>query len=200
MKRSNKGFTFSELLISIGIIGIISALTIPSIVNMRARAIVPNVNRTVSQLETGLAAIINKAQENSPDSTTFLSGLDKNDIGMGSGTYLISNNSWVLFDDGAPFLGIERIESSSGYFSKIKNASGSAISGTNLNRLYKSKKLNTYTMIEPLRNIVSGSEMDGGVIITTLYIDGNGPDNPNRVGEDVFMYDLKNNGHVTRHQ
>ena len=199
MKRNYKGFTFSELLISIGIISIISALTIPSIVNLRVRAIVPNVNRTVSQLETGLAAIINKAQENNPDSTTFLSGLDKNDIGLSPNSYIISNNSWVLFDDAGSYLGIERILSSADYFSKIKDASGNAIAGVNQNRLYKSKKLNTYIMIEPLRNIVNEVEMDGGTIITTLYIDGNGPDNPNRVGEDVFMYDLKNNGQITRH-
>lgn len=59
MRNFNKAFTLSEALIALGIVGVISALTIPALVNSTSRnSVGPALGRAVAAVEAGCAALV----------------------------------------------------------------------------------------------------------------------------------------------
>ena len=71
------GFTLAEILITLGIIGVVAALTAPTLVNDSANAqIGPKLAKTVSTLEQANMAIINGQSSNNREVLDSLADLD----------------------------------------------------------------------------------------------------------------------------
>lgn len=169
--RRRNGFTLAEVLITLGIIGIVAAMTIPTLMNNKVK------QETVSKLEkeyTVLSQAIKLSEnDNGPNSTW--------DWGDGSGT-LTPRTSFDTY--WAPYLKILKYcnsYSDCGYKSNyIKFLSGTDSTS------------NIYDGTTRIPVILS----DGSTLIIVsspsklIYFDINGGAGPNKYGKDVFRFIL----------
>lgn len=181
-KNSSKrtGFTLSEVLITLGIIGVIAALTIPSIVkNYRNKLYVAQLKKTFVQIEDAISNV--KTDENSTNFYETTAGASyatpSTDFPEGKGAYYFLNN----------------------YFKTIKTDCNSTAGGTN--QCYAP----AYASMD---GAVSDMTLFGQYCIQTtsgaaicmvrneanklvhIAIDVNGPEDPNIAGRDAFVFTL----------
>ena len=185
--KNKSGFTLSEVLITMGIVGIISAFTIPRFINnAQERAIQPTVEHSVSMLQQGMANIIQTAQFKA--NATTLAAITVDDVlKNGESKYLTekSGNDEVLFDTLGSILGIEPIDN----YSDIAGAGS---------KTYKLKKGRACIIVRPINNNDIADDIANDAILTDIYVDANCSKNPNALNEDIFLYGLSNNGSIIK--
>ena len=212
MAIQKRAFTLSEVLITMAVIGIISALTIPQMVsNTNKSTIGAAVARGVEAVETGVANIFSVASKRAAGSSDIynsIASLQVKDIITGianSGNYL--TNGTTLFSVTQGIMGSKEIQNKINYLSKIKEYTGSstALSASERSNAFPVKigknkaiiiqspmsdnQITTYLNSHP-----EFSDIPTDLVIGKIYIDGNGEDNPNRLGYDVFLFGITNSG------
>ena len=197
MKKN--GFTLAEVLITLGIVGVIAALTTPTLISSsRNQANASKLSSAVSNLENAFSGMI--AGE----------GVDD----------LIDTTLWENSEDAAAFTGelgnylktiaYEDVSSDSlpeGYTGKLKNISGTDYEGLPVivgdyiaftlpsgSIVFFEKSETTMTAAEE----ESAKEKGGSLFSTAanIVIDVNGSEAPNRIGRDIFCFILGSEGRL----
>ena len=207
MKKTKQGYTLSEVLITLGIIAVIAAITVPMLVNnTHQKAYEATSDRMAVILEEGLAEIMHRAINQSEEvgAADTLSALQVKDVIGGAKADFITSGT-VLFDSLGSLLGVEAISNTdkNSYISNVKNVGG-GIAAWNGNKVYKIKKQNSYVIFQPIP-AATGATSAYDTVLTDVYIDSNGNKAPNRMYDkttypngDIFRYRLLNSGHIVR--
>ena len=190
---NRNGFTLMEILISLGIVGVVAAVTIPSLVSSTNNKNIGNaLARSVELIQQGFTNIKVEAQKNSADDTVFenLAMIKKSDLGLDGEAYITDDNSF--YNDTGSFLGTEE---SNYNINSIKNFSGSDVAN-NLLKDFTAYKFNKANMVVMFQNVTNNdiANADNDTIISKVSIDANGVAGPNRFGKDVFLFGLTNAG------
>lgn len=168
-RTDKRGFTLAEVLITLGIIGVVAALTIPALLSEYKKT------QTVSKLKkayTSLAqAVIQSEQDNGPNNTWDL-GNDVPTIRNAFNLYFAPYLKILLYCENSP-------STECGYgttttFNSLANTAYYAV---------VSKDTKTTSMLSD------------GTVIAVLYtgivlVDVNGGKGPNMLGRDVFEFKL----------
>lgn len=186
---NKKGFTLAEVLITLGVIGLVAALTLPSMYNNYQKALIgKTLARSVELVEQGMLNIRQEAQLNSETGATFetLSSIKKSDLGLSGSSYITDSNAF--YNSTKSFLGTEN--------SDYDVTNISAFAGnldTNFKSLYTAYKFNKLNAIVAFQN-KTGTTTSNDSIISRVIIDANGAAKPNTFGKDVFIFGLTNSG------
>lgn len=189
---NKKGYTLAEVLVCIAIVGIIAALTVPSLVNKTNKSTLgATLARTVELTQTGMTNIIQEANRNSEDgnSVVGLSAIQKEDIGLDGDDYIMDDDNY-----GSLLRGYFDTDDFDDYATaNIKDYSGANPNNAILEDLnaFRFKKLNSALILQKAQNL---DNADKDTIIARVIIDANGVAAPNRFGEDVFLFGLTNSG------
>lgn len=210
MKDFNKGFTLGEILICLAIVGIIAALSLPKVITFKEKTIIgTSLGRTVLNLQNGFSNIIQRTQDMSNNDTpiTTLDGIQLKDIftevpdGLNEEDYLIDND--YLFSQTSDMIGA--VPATNYDTSKIRDYNGDNINFLSENtHAYRLSKLKSVVIFEEIIKpeekpdnppaAVANISDDG--ILARILIDANGVKEPNRLGKDIFLFGLANNGHL----
>lgn len=186
---NKKGFTLAEVLITLGVIGLVAALTLPSMYNNYQKALIgKTLARSVELVEQGMLNIRQEAQLNSETGATFetLSSIKKSDLGLSGSSYITDSNAF--YNSTKSFL---RTENSDYDVTNISAFAGNL--DTNLKSLYTAYKFNKLNAIVAFQN-KTGTTTSNDSIISRVIIDANGAAKPNTFGKDVFIFGLTNSG------
>ena len=207
------GFTLAEILVSLTVVGVLAALTIPGLVkNVQKEQAGSVLGKSVEQLEVGFQNIIQTANDNFEDSSyaetlsvikfTDLVPSDS-DIEIPSGddsddNSIVENN----FKDVLSYLGLVSENISTDNFKTIKDfdgtrdeENGEKIQEADLYKFSKSPASVCFLQPESSANSTDAGKMDLG--IASVYIDVNGfAKGPNTYGKDIFRFQVKNSGHL----
>ena len=187
------GYTLAEILICIGIVGVLAALTIPRVVgNFDKKASGTSLGRTVQLLQDGMSNVIQEAQNNNDIGKAFsnLAAIQFRDIGLDGNEYIVDGGN--LFQNVRSFLNLT--EDDTYITENIKTYTGDNPSDDVINgyTAYKLAKTNSVVMYRDASGQADTS--DNNAIIASILIDTNGIKNPNRFGQDIFLFGLANNG------
>ena len=197
MKKIFRGYTLAEVLICLAIVGIIAAMVLPSLISKAGKNVNANsVARTVELIQNGMANIMQMAQNRNEEGTApaNLASIQLSDIMEDGGDDYITDND-NLFALTMGIMGTEEVEDYN--VNNIRDYSGNELEDDLLSDVYtyKFKKVNSVIIFQGItgNRIVNAEDND---VITRIIIDANGPDTPNRVGQDVFLFGLTNSGHM----
>lgn len=193
-----KGFTLSEVLVTLGIVGVISVLTVPAVMkNYRKKVYVSKLKQTYSQITDATRAIMADEQADSFYQTT--AGVSSNcaDPANPRGAcYFLRNyfktvkeNCNVLTDD----TDAARAKLCVSVGSNKKPTDSNAytnLSGGNAGTLAGQYCVQTTSGAA----ICQGYRLKNGQPNVTFNIDINGPEKPNITGYDVFYLEVKPDG------
>ena len=179
-----RGFTLAEVLIAMALVGVISALTLPTFVsNSRNRANAAKLSSTVNAVETAFQTMMASQAEDDFSQTSF--GQDPTESNLSE--FLKLNGNWnnlseAGYETDAPFKSISN--------------TGTTVS---CNRVYLTKNgaiigINTENRVN--RNEERVKSLGGSVTASlgTFVIDVNGTALPNKWGRDAFYFSLGNDG------
>jgi len=198
MKIYKRGFTLTEILLTIAIVGIVGALTIPKLVSTtgdRVNGIA--VGRGVELVETGMRNIFEAAQSHGVESNT-LAALTLADVygssanlgaGVNLGAFIASGDN--LFGYAGKFTGTQRVNGD--YLANAVEYDGDSLEIRN-SSVYRFLKTDIYIIVGNIGQILPAQANDKDLIIARIYIDGNGPKAPNVLGSDIFLFGLSNSG------
>ena len=203
MKRKN-GFTLAEVIITVCIIGITAAITLPGIINHTSSKISgASVGRAAELVELGLKNVFNNAANNNINAVN-LADLTIGDV-FGDANFgnaytsadFIANGS-NLFDLTKSLMGTESV--SNAYLANVIMYNNNAISSTyqdfNGYSVYRFLKTNMNIIVQPIPALTNQQASDESIIITKIFIDANGNKAPNKMGVDIFLFGLSNKGHM----
>ncbi len=189
-------FTLAEVLITLGIIGIVAAMTMPSVIAKHQKQV------TVSRLKkayTTLSQMVEKTQANDDPALYFLTGnyLNKNTSKQFFETYWLPyfNNPLVAADSRTPYSSTKpysRLNGNPYTFSvHTQNVSGRMLFVTQDGTIY---------LVDLLSKWSSGSDETLGIFrtIVDVYCDINGKKPPNTFGKDVFIFKVDYNRNVVQ--
>lgn len=190
---NKKGYTLAEVLICIGIVSVLAALTIPRVIgSFDKKASGTSLGRTVELLQTGMANVLQEAQNNNDEGNAFsnLSAIRLSDIGLEGNTYITDGDN--LFQNIISFINLT--EDNTYNIENIKTYTGDdpsddAISGYTAYRLAKTGSVVMYKSIDGEADF-----NDDNTILASILIDTNGNKAPNNFGKDIFLFGLANNG------
>ena len=167
-KSIKKGFTLAEVLITLGVIGVVAALTLPSVIaNYQKKQTVVQLKQAYSILANAVDHSI--AKNGDPDSWEYSSPDNPNDWGNNAKNFYF--NYLDEFLNVSYYCGIKHTEPRKGACSKIfTHGDGYAYSVILNNGIGLT-----------IRTDPSDSQVE-------VQLDVNGVKGPNRAGRDAFMY------------
>ena len=166
MYKLKKAFTLAETLITIGIIGIVAAITIPPLVSKhREQVAVNKLRKTYALLKNAESMAINDYGD--------INGWDFIDLTTPSTGAHPSLNTRVFDKYYAPYLKTGKCK----YTATIK-----AANGTSMMSIYAGM----HYVCLPDGIVLYGNTQNSGYTGTLVYVDLNGEKKPNIVGKDVF--------------
>lgn len=189
MRLLKKGFTLTEILVAMGIVGVIAATTVPMVAKQGQKTQVgPKLGKVLEQIEVGCRNMIEFANENSGaiGEGYLLSDFRVSDLLMNNNQSSLAMN---FVDNSTGILGLEPIDIDviAENFNRTPNAIHSRAIARS--RKFNFKKLNA--SVYALQNEDENVNPNG--LIATYYIDTNGADNePNAFGRDLFIFRLQN--------
>lgn len=192
-----KGFTLAEVLITLGIVGIIAAMTVPAVMkNYKNKVYVAQLQKVYSQVADAARSIMNDENTDNFYSTTAgtknsCSNPDAGICEAGAGYFLnkyfkvIKKNCGIVGSPNANSCVIPRYKSIDGRDADtvggdycVQTTNGASIC------MVLSKRSST-TTAQPLRSFIN--------------VDINGVAEPNITGRDVFYFEILPNGVVEDH-
>ncbi len=180
--RKTKGFTLAEVLITLGIIGVVAAMTIPTLIAKTQK------NQTATKLQKAIS-VLNQAYKMSYAENGEIDANEQ--MELGSEQYF--KEYW------APYIKVNQFCSSAsncGYASSFpiykQNGAGAGwYWGSNqLRTLFSTMDGFTYLIVSSYYNDAKGQQVSEALI----WVDINGPSKPNRYGRDVFELVAISNG------
>ena len=191
MRNYKFGFTLTEALLAMAILGVIGALVIPQLVtNTQKNEAGILLGNTVEQISLGVKNLIQHANDQSLDGSFFdtYGNITTGDLFGGNGNTLIRGAN--LFSTGGAFFQTTAVNTYSvSNYSGTSDAFSQAIYEA---QKYRYEKTGAYIAILPTAN--NANELD--TIIDVIAIDVNGKNNPNKLGKDIFMFGLTNEGNM----
>jgi len=193
MNKAKFGFTLAEVLITLGIIGVVAAITLPILINEHKKTVYVNqLKKTVNTLENGFKLAM--AQDNSDKLTNTELWLSRGNCNSGD-PYDTKCNAF--FQNMKKYFIFENAENRTTprTFHTLKNTPESGP----LRGLWHNE------IIMPNGTFISFMRINGGPStgifgpfpdVATLSIDVNGPKRPNQLGRDVFTYGVTEYGQV----
>lgn len=186
-----KGFTLAEVLITLGIIGVVAALTIPALVAKYEKNIVlTRLKRTYNVLSNALVAA--QAEYGDPSIWSYTGLGDEYNDESSSRINDIFANTYITpyLAKGYEYFPLKSL-SELGYKTNITNRAGSPMGIITLNKKGVSLRLNDGTIIIPSVTFLEATgpvSWQGQKRITGVlyYVDVNGPKGPNILGKDLF--------------
>ena len=194
MRLLKKGFTLAEILVAMGIVGIIAATTVPMVAKQGQKTQVgPKLGKMIEQIEVGCRNMIEFANENS---NAIGEGYLLSDFTVGELTDANNNNSLALnfVANSTGFLGLEPIETN---LSEVKNFNGARNAARSL-AISRSNRFN-FKKINASAYVVQSDDepTNPNSLVATYYLDVNGIDTePNAFGKDIFLFELTNDCRV----
>ena len=186
-----KGFTLAEVLITLGIVGVVAVLTIPSVMkNYTNRMYVSQLQKTYSQIAEAVQAIMNNDHvDNFKESSAAVdnpSGCPADMSKCTQGPIYFLNN----------------------YFKTVKTNCGSAGGGdktcaksdSNFYRRLDNAQLTGgigYYCIQTVTGAAICASFNSNNKCMSLNVDVNGLAQPNIAGRDVFSMDIHENGSIS---
>lgn len=205
-----RGYTLSEILVALTIVGVIAALVIPQLVkNIQKNETGAILAKSVEQLETGFQNVIQTANDHYTDGSyaEVLAVISPDDLTTDGGTGAESIDKSIVWASDLskmlPYLGLTKITMAYSDFKDIKKFDGqkdALISALiNANTKYKFSKTPASVFIFLGTAFVDNDETvqqtDPNLKVGTITIDTNGFDKaPNVWGKDLFQFKLHNNG------
>ncbi|MBR6098851.1 type II secretion system protein [bacterium] len=188
-------FTLAEVLITLGIIGVVAALTLPTLIsNYQKKVYVTQLKKSYAVMSNGFKLMMGHDGVTELKDTYAFSGMlaDKCTNG-GGGTNNLLTDECRSIKEGleSVFSGIQFVPCNG---KAAKELNGTYIGGTGGGLGRKS----TYTCIQfpDGSEIIHLSAKKAGNNIG-IFVDINGAKNPNTVGRDIFYLDVNNNGVIT---
>ena len=179
-----QGFTLAEVLVTLGIIGVVAALTTPALIqNVGNAKVGPKLQKAVATFETASEMMLTEQNANS------LLGISKTATGLGKELQSYMKINKVDTGDSASQIQYKQYGGTSTFMSHHSDVIG---------QRYDSDE----GMIYYIYLNAAGKEPVGGGYadipnnqkIGTLWVDINGNDNPNTIGKDMFKFALYNDG------
>ena len=188
-----KAFTLSEVLVALGIIAVVAALTIPAVMSSyKNKMLSAQIEKVYGQIFDAARNIMNDEMSNSFSQTTggvaqtFVNG----ECATGA-CYFLKNYFKVAKDNCKDENATTGVESclADDYYYKSFIGSGSGSAGhIKAQTTYCIQTVSSATICIAY-NSVSG--------VSSVFVDTNGKDEPNTVGYDAFLMDIKDDGNVT---
>ena len=212
MKKRLNGFTLAEVLLSLAIIGVIAALTIPGLFSRFSNAHTGStLARTVEQIELGCRKIIETANmeytQNGDTPTDTLGGISLDDIPHATTDKSGTDSFAEAIEDVAPsYWAISELDltdtestaigtDSNTYDGSTQSAYAEDISKA---KKYKFAKIpaNVY-IVNTCDSATDDDLSEPDFVIAKLFIDVDGYDKgKSAFGKDLFAFELLNNGRV----
>lgn len=178
MKNNNKAFTLTELLVAIGIVGAIAALSIPSLMN--------SINKRL--LATQMKSITGSIQQTINDQLVSKKTKNLLETDFASAGTLLTDTNFSIAKSCA-----------AAEYDKCWSTATYKVVNPNSNATYARPAYNT---IVKLKNGVAISYRTVAGVSTTdpaigqFFIDVNGDDYPNIVGRDLFSFYITKKGKI----
>lgn len=202
MRVNKSGYTLAEMLVTIGIIGIVAAMVLPGlIVGSKKVTDISAVARGVELVQNGMKNILTTAQNNNKDGDgiTTLSVIQLKDI-LGddienADTYITDGD--LLFSVTKSFMGTEDYDND--YLAEVtdyseETSANDIYDSFNNFPAYKFAKNNIVVIFEPIGDNTINENTADDDVIARVFIDANGAEKPNQFGQDIFLFGLTNNG------
>jgi len=183
------GFTLAEILITLSIVGVIAALTMPTLVTgSRNQANASKLSATVSSLENAFAEIIGHDAVTDIYETEIWTdaGGSGSEIAKGLGNFIqCSLYSGKDFYSGQSVKQLDKSEGTTPGGTILMLKSGAAVFLSDITKEPSDDSAEV---------TASGSSLHSPA--ATVTIDVNGADVPNTYGRDIYFYKLGDNGHL----
>ena len=172
-----QGFTLAEVLVTLGIIGVVAALTTPALIqNVGNAKVGPKLQKAVATFETASEMMLTDQNANSLLGVATTSA----NLGKELGGYMkiVNNNSQTIAN-------------------KKYDGTGSVVDQNHwqATRFDSDDGLVYYihlsTKVSPHSDY---ADIPNNQLIGDIWVDINGPDGPNRFGKDLFKFALYNDG------
>ena len=192
--KKKAAFTLAEVLITLGIIGVVAALTLPTLIaNYQKKVYVNQLKKSVSVLSNGFKLMMGHDGVTELKDTTAFSGMlveDKCNNG-GGGTNNLLTDECRSMKEGleSVFSGIQFVPCN-GKLPQNLNGGNDVANGL------RRKSTSTCIQFPDGSEIIHFSAKKTGNNIG-IIVDLNGAKNPNTVGRDIFWLYVNNNGHIT---
>lgn len=163
-EKFNTGFTLAEVLITLCVIGVVAAMTLPMLANYQKKKVVAQLQRVYSVLSNG----VKLSEQENGDCASW-------DYTIASDTFA---DKYLV-----PYLKLSKNDK----FTEVHELDGVSIDETasHLNR----NKTVDYTLVSGEIVHVSTSGTDNGYS-TKLRVDMNGKLKPNTIGKDIFTFSI----------
>lgn len=183
-----KGFTLSEILITLTIVGVVAALTVPAVMkNYRNKMYTAALQKTYNQLSDATIAIMNDEHvddfyETRARSCVKSDGNINGDCSEGLAYFLNNYLEPIRKDCGkSGKLCIGGLSSDS--YKTLSGKNAGTVSG--------------YYCIQTAKGATICGFLNGGNTCMTLAVDVNGAEGPNVTGRDLFSMDVQNDGTIS---
>ena len=202
IKNIKNGFTLAETLIAMAIVGVIAALTIPTVVSETQNGkLAASLGRNVEAIETGCQFIVQRASEASTNNSDgiingiFMVNTDVNGVASADTNRLVHEN--LFSANASEFFNTVPLTSTqiTNYANEVRDINGNnPSSGPNVlaDNFAISSKFGAYYGYKG--NNANTNEIDP--IIGYIYIDVNAQKTPNRYGRDIFLFGLTDSCHM----
>ena len=186
-----RAFTLAEVLITLGIIGVVAALTLPTLIaNYRNQVYATQLKKSVSMLEQGFKKVLADEGVDNLSDTSLFSSIEGDEYG-----YLRDLST----DDGKKF-----VEGMKKYFKIIEAGKGDNHHYDDLTTVRNwdfGNCLITFADGSQIgscnfQKIASKSSNIATTFQGTFYIDVNGDKRPNVLGKDIFYFYLAGDGRL----
>ncbi len=193
MKKLKKGFTLAEILVTLAILGVISAILLPNVSNnIQKKQSAANLAKAIAQIENGnrdLMQYVNSQREDG-SSSDVLATITKEDFGDSSSNKTDSILSADFNSKVKSFWGLDGQPVSVSTISKFDGSTSSEVPANT----YAFSKFSAGVSINhpSSYSLSDGLDAETGFVI---YIDTNGwAEKPNMTGKDIFSFKMLNNG------
>ena len=215
--KLHRAFTLAEVLIAVAIVGVVAALTVPSMATkIDSETNMAKLSKSVTLIQNGMGEIFQQVQNHSEEgmAASRLTSIQVKDLfetapdGASSDDYIADGQKLFALTGGITGLqttnnyntgdikntgGITGLQTTNNYNTgDIKNYDGTNVNN-NLLTNCSTYQFNKNTSVVILQDISANDENEDKVI-AKVFIDVNGAAVPNRIGIDVFLFGLSNNG------
>ena len=176
------GFTLAEVLVTLGIIGVVAALTTPALIqNVGNAKVGPKLQKAVATFETASEMMMTDRNSNSLLGVATTSA----DLGKALAEYMKINPSSCT-DLNGNIISYKKYSDGTGYYSS--HVIGSTYASDDGVRYYIALNSTKESVHSDYADIPNNQ------YIGKVYVDINGPDGPNTIGKDFFSFALYNDG------